>query len=357
MEEQKNEYEVIENRVYEAYSKCYDPYVDSKDNPSDRKVKLWNETTMWCKKLFYKEKNLLYKDEDKKLEKIFNGMGDEIYYAIDACIKEDKMPKERFILYFKSALINAKNLSYQNISIEEEKFVYRDFWKGDIAEVKIMKKIRKLMKKFEEEARRELSEDELVKKFDELKKDELDKKLPVSIPLTEKTLRSHLKFIYKNNGNYISEGMEGHSLTIIERNSDPEMEDIVAKIIIDEFENFLSEHHAKVRDDYKALLTGMLIKQAKNEENEYTKKEKKYTNDINYFQKIESILDSEILEDYRKEGIVREQYEIYIIKHPGKPKNSAAKEASEKSGKLKEFLQKALREKHPEIKFDRWIYK
>jgi len=103
VEEQK--YEEIENRVYKAYSKCYDPSSDQ----SYCKLKFWNITSIWCMKLFYKDKNLLYKDEDKKLIKIFNGMGDEIYLAVDRILKKDKMPKEKFLIYFRKALVNAKN--------------------------------------------------------------------------------------------------------------------------------------------------------------------------------------------------------------------------------------------------------
>lgn len=364
MEERKYKDERRENRVYEAYSKWYDPYDNSSDNPSDRKLILWNEATMWLKDVIFKENTKLFSKKEGKIDErdnFLNGgffcvAGDEIFLTIDDFIRKNKMPKELFLMVFEAALRNAIKKSYKKLSSKEkgEKkiFVYKTFGKGDIAETRDMKKIRKIKKTLEEDAGRELTEDELVKRFSR-----------GLTRLSEKTLRSHLKFISKNNGDYIPEHTKAHSLTITKRNSYPEternsdtemevmkdiMEDSAAKIIIDDFKEFLSEQQERTRDDYKALFTGICIKLAKNEENEYTEKENKYTNDINYLRKIESILDPEIIEDYRKEGIVRDQYEIYMIKHPGKSKKSAAKEASEKVAKIKEF-QKAMKEKHPEI--------
>jgi hypothetical protein len=307
----------LEAEIYEAYSKCYE---GSSDRRQVNAVKLWRYASRWCMILFPRDSNLLYKDED--LDFIINGIGDEIYIAIDSCIKKDRMPKEEFLIYFKKALFIAKNKSYNEISYEKdqdgkERFLYRKYGGGGFSEPRIMKDIRKKIKRIKEEGI-ELTHDDLVNRLSGL------------LSLSEKTIRKHLLFMYRNRENDITKADENASITVIKT---PEMEDDAAEMIKDELENFLDEKREITRDIYRALFTGICINEG-----------------IHYFRKIWPILDSEILEDYWKDPtIVPNDYEIYMKKRPLLKQNSAGSGASDKLGKLTEELRKAIIENHPEL--------
>jgi hypothetical protein len=288
-------------------------------------VKLWKKASMWCEILFYKDTSLLYRDEeDRKLKELLNGIGDEIYFAIVACIKKDKKPKDSFIKYFKKALVNAKNRSYMNVSYEKdekdqnakEKFLYRNFGGGGFSEPKVLKQIRRIIEK----------------EGSDLKNEELVNRLSELLSLSEKTIREHLLFMHRNKDDGFSKAREKPSLpiTMIET---PEMEDDVAKMIKNELESFLDKKQERTRDVYRALFTGMCINEG-----------------IHYFRKIWPILDSEILEDYWKDPtVIPNDYDIYLKKRPLLTQGSAESRASDKLGKLKEELREAIIENHLEL--------
>jgi hypothetical protein len=308
----------LKAEIYKLYSECYEESSDDR-----RQVivgKLWKKASRWCEILFYMDTNLLYRDiEDRKLKFLLNGIGDEIYLAITACIKKVKMPKNEFIKYFKQALVNAKNKSYMDISYDKdqdgkEMFFYRNFGGGGLKEPRIIKQIRRIIK----QEGRELKHEELVNRLSEL------------LSLSEKTIHKHLLFMYNNGENDITQAKEGSSLTT---EKTPEMEDDAAEMIKDELESFLDKKREITRDLYRALFTGMCIKEG-----------------IHYFRKIWPVLDNEILEDYWKDPtVIPNDYDIYLKKRPDLKKDSAYSGASGKLKELEKELREAIIENHPEI--------
>jgi len=72
-------------------------------------------------------------------------------------------------------------------------------------------------------------------------------------------------------------------------------------------------------------------------------------NNIKYYRKLWPVLDNEILEEYWKTLAVPDQYRIYMKYHPTAQKSTAQANASKMSKNFFERMDKAIKEKDPEI--------
>jgi hypothetical protein len=324
--ERKQKIEELKDKVYETYSKCYDPSLDRQKHTG----LLWELASRWCKNFILKNDNDIFYEEKIKIKKdiveiSLNDMGEEIFDTIRGYINKEIMPKDEFLLSFRAALDNAISLYYRNKKKE----------KDSITEPRIIKTINKIIEEETRNEGRKLTPDEKVDRISRY------------IPLREKTIREHLESMDRKIINYVQdkekreevqivESMTDHSTTMKKPVSNPEneaMENIEAEIIKNALETVINEYHDKMEPFYRALFTMRCIK-----------------NNMNY-ERLRPILSADILEKFERDGKIPAQYEIYMIFHPKADKSTAETNASQMSKKLYTDIKKAIKEKYPDFEF------
>lgn len=319
MEERQQKKEELKHKIYEVYSKCYDPSLDRQKCTGQ----LWDLASRWCKEfilindkeIFYEEK---IKTKNDKVRISFNEMGEEIFLTIQNFINEEKMSKEEFLHSFRAALVNSINLYHRNKA------------EGALREPRIKKVIKKIIEDEEANKGRKLTQEEKINHIHEL------------TSLRKETILEHLiimdrKFInfihdYDDKDEKKVESMAGRSLTAQGPVSDPKteaIEDSIADIFMNELEDFLNKAQDRTKDCDRAICTLYCVKKIKN------------------YRKIKPILDAEILEMCESGKKLPTQAEIFLKYHPDDEKKSAESLASERIAKFKMNLEKAIKEKYP----------
>jgi len=332
VEEQKYRDKELKAKIFDVYSKYYDPSSDQ-DNCLFR---LWELLTKWCRYyLFKKETKQLIEKLKKNTEKRTNEIGLEIFQdefrvvifeVVKRCTDKDKMSKKDFFPYLYTALVKAKNQYYRDQLTEDS-----------LKESRTLKEIKGHIKTLKSNLGRVPTQDEqynfIRQVMPEIKKEETIRDYLESLASTNVKLL--LNTIKVNDGNELNifDTVESHHSTYEKEL----MDDSIAEIFKDEFEKFLNEQQDRTMPFYRAIYTLCCIRKFRN------------------YQKIRSILDEEILEICEKGEKLPTQAEIFLKYHPEDKKSTAEANASDMKNKFikgfNEVLRKAIKEKHPNINF------
>jgi hypothetical protein len=265
----------------------------------ERLKKLLQELVyFWCRDHLYKKETV--------------EMGKEIAEAVMNCVKKDKMPNEEFIKYLRESLNNAY-LQFLRKKVEGPSRIPRS--------IKETKKI--IEAKQRVSGGRELNNDEKVQCIKEW------------FGISEKAARARLE--------------EMDRIFISNTSADDNKTDIVDSI---------KSHYSTPQDDILAEEEVMLIKDALEAVLSKTKKKKPFFRAlftwhcIEYvkdYKKFLPVLDVETIEDYKKNGAVPNQFEIYMKCYPDAEKSTAQSNASGYSKEFFEDLYDIMKEKYPDI--------
>jgi hypothetical protein len=94
------------------------------------------------------------------------------------------------------------------------------------------------------------------------------------------------------------------------------------------------ETQKRTRPVYKALLTALFIAEAK---------------EVIDYKELLPVLDEEVIEDYRKSGVIPNQYDIYLKYHPNDKISSAQVSSSQMLNRILTELSAVIKEKYPEL--------
>jgi hypothetical protein len=326
VEEQKYKDEELKVKIFDAYSKYYDPSSD-RDNCL---FQFWELLTKWCRYfLFKKETKQLIKEKGKNTEKRTNEIGLEIFQdefrvvifeVVKRFTSKDKMSKKDFFPYLYKALVMAKNQYYRDQLPEDS-----------LKENRTLRKIKGHIKTLKSDLGREPTQDEKYNFICLMMPEKKEKTIRDYLSSIENTDIKVIPIIIDKGGKELNifDTCESHYSTYEKEI----MDDGIFEIIIDEFEKFIKSKQDKTKSFYRAIYTVDCIEKNK------------------YYQKLRLILDKEILEKCEKGGKLPLQYEIYMKYHPDASKKTAEANASQMAKKFFADLEKAIKEKHPEISF------
>jgi hypothetical protein len=251
----------------------------------------------WCRDHIYK------KEADE--------MGVEIAEAVINCVEKDKMSNEVFIKYLRESLNNAY-LQFLRKKVE-----------GPLKITRKIKDIKKLINSEEKErGGKELTEDECIQCISDW------------LHIDEKKARDYVErmdriFISNtcadgDNNNDIVDSIESHYL----KPQDEIFAEEEVMLIKDALEAVLSKSKKK-KPFRRALLTWRCI--------EYFKD----------YEKFLPVLDVETIEDYKKNGVIPNQFEIYMKCYPDAKESTAKANASDYKNEFFENLYDIVKEKYP----------
>jgi hypothetical protein len=310
--------EELKDKIFKEYTEYYN------NSSSDRRQRyvgrLFDLIFLWCSDYLFNRDDEIEGGTDFPVKEA-NKMGLEIFNAVTNCVEKDKKPKEDFLFYLEEALRNANNQYHRN-KVE-----------GPLRIPRIIKEIKKIIKMEENDRGKKLTVDESVqcisKWFCTSEKQAL-----VYLKNMNRQFINNTGADEEDDDNIdIAESMAGRSLTLKEAISSPH-DDILAKnevmIISDALKAVLSKSKKK-KPFYRALFTWHCI--------EYFKD----------YEKFLPVLDVETIEDYKKNGAVPNQFEIYMKCYPDAEKSTAQSNASGYSKEFFEDLYDIMKEKYPDI--------